>query len=423
MSDNHLPFTVPRRRHRDLNQSPYDVVDFADQLDGNGKEKDKKGLVSTSSLSNTFTSLISAPAASLWNTAQATLTPSQSSNSLKESPSSSSLGQDFARSSTPVFIVEEMPCRDRTAEFRTTAKSYQMKWQATANGHSSAKPKQKLVQDSVQFNQLAKRIGRDLSQTCAKMEKLAELAKRRSLFDDRMSEVEELTHIIKQDITGLNKQIATLQEFARNRSQNGVSLRPQGQNHSRSVVVGLQSKLASVSSEFKNVLEIRTENMKQQKTRREKFSQSQPIPSSLPPSASSGNMGSILLQDEAAASAGSSSIALDMSGMERERMQQQLTLIDEQDSYLQARSSTMETIESSIAELGSIFRQLANLVSEQGETITRIDSNVEETSLNVEAAHMELLKYFRNISRNRWLMIKVFGVLIVFFIIFIVFLT
>jgi syntaxin 5 len=55
--------------------------------------------------------------------------------------------------------------------------------------------------------------------------------------------------------------------------------------------------------------------------------------------------------------------------------------------------------------------------------IFRIDSNVEETALHVEAAHMELLKYFRNISRNRWLMIKVFGVLIVFFIVFIIFMT
>lgn len=43
-----------------------------------------------------------------------------------------------------------------------------------------------------------RRIGRDLSMTCAKMEKLTELAKKKSLFDDRTGEVEELSGIIKQ---------------------------------------------------------------------------------------------------------------------------------------------------------------------------------------------------------------------------------
>ena len=55
--------------------------------------------------------------------------------------------------------------------------------------------------------------------------------------------------------------------------------------------------------------------------------------------------------------------------------------------------------------------------------IFRIDANVEETQLNVEAAHTEILKYFKSVSSNRWLMIKIFGVLIIFFIIFVVFMA
>jgi hypothetical protein len=53
---------------------------------------------------------------------------------------------------------------------------------------------------------------------------------------------------------------------------------------SSSVVVSLQSKLANMSKSFKQVLEIRTENMKHQKERREHFSSQTPIVSSaLPP--------------------------------------------------------------------------------------------------------------------------------------------
>lgn len=42
-----------------------------------------------------------------------------------------------------------------------------------------------------------RRIGYDLSLTCAKMEKLTELAKGRSIFDEHVMEVEELAQVIK----------------------------------------------------------------------------------------------------------------------------------------------------------------------------------------------------------------------------------
>lgn len=53
----------------------------------------------------------------------------------------------------------------------------------------------------------------------------------------------------------------------------------------------------------------------------------------------------------------------------------------------------------------------------------RIDANVEETEANVEGAHGELLKYFQSVTSNRWLIIKIFFVLIVFFIVFVVFMV
>lgn len=99
----------------------------------------------------------------------------------------------------------------------------------------------------------------------------------------------------------------------------------------------------------------------------------------------------------------------------------QLQLIDEQESYIQSRADTMQNIESTIVELGSIFQQLAQMIKVQEETIQRIDANVEDTQLNVEAAHTEILKYFQSVSSNRWLMIKIFLVLVVFFIVFVVF--
>lgn len=106
-----------------------------------------------------------------------------------------------------------------------------------------------------------------------------------------------------------------------------------------------------------------------------------------------------------------------------QRQHQQMMLYDESDNYVQQRAETMQNIESTIVELGGIFQQLAHMVKEQDEMVERIDSNVQDAEMNIEAAHGEILKYFQTVSKNRWLMIKIFGVLIFFFIFFIIFMA
>lgn len=309
-------------------------------------------------------------------------------------------------------IDSDMSCRDRTNEFFSAVKSLNSR---QSNGVIPRSKSSHALAQRSEFTQIARRIGRDLANTFAKLEKLALLAKRKSLFDDKPIEIQELTYIIKEDINSLNKQIAQLQDIVR--AQQGHNGR-QKQSHSNSVVVALQSKLATMSNDFKGVLEVRTENLKHQKSRREQFSQSSSLS---PPSQSGfGHPGqSVLLQDEAKHQAGGD-VAINM---DESRFQQQMQLIDEQDKYIQDRADTMQNIESTIVELGQIFTQLAHMVKEQEEAVQRIDHNVEDTQLNIEAAHSELLKYFQSVTNNRWLMIKIFAVLIIFFIIFVVFMA
>ena len=58
-------------------------------------------------------------------------------------------------------------------------------------------------------------------------------------------------------------------------------------------------------------------------------------------------------------------------------------------------------------------------VQEQGEMAVRIDENIDDTLSNVESAQTQLLKYLNTISSNRWLVMKIFAVLMVFMVIFI----
>ncbi|XP_022332486.2 syntaxin-5-like [Crassostrea virginica] len=310
-----------------------------------------------------------------------------------------------------VILDTDMSCRDRTTEFFSAAKLLQSR---QGNGTLAQKRNPALRQRS-EFTQIAKKIGRDLANTFAKLEKLTMLAKKKSLFDDKPVEIQELTYIINQDIQSLNKQIAQLQQVARSHP-NAKHV----QSHSNSVVVSLQSKLATMSNDFKQVLEVRTENLKHQKSRRDQFSDQAMS------NASYSNHSSVLFQDEmnhSQGATGGSDVVINMDSLDKNRFQQQMQLIDQQDDYIQGRADTMKNIESTIVELGGIFSQLAHMVKEQEEIVHRIDSNTDDAVLNVEAAHSEILKYFQSVTSNRWLMIKIFAVLILFFIIFVVFMA
>lgn len=95
---------------------------------------------------------------------------------------------------------------------------------------------------------------------------------------------------------------------------------------------------------------------------------------------------------------------------------QQLLVMEEaqsSNSYIEARGEAIDAIERTIGELGGIFGQLAQMVSEQSEMIQRIDSSTEDVVDNVQGAQRELMKYWTRVSSNRWLIAKMFGVLMV----------
>lgn len=62
-------------------------------------------------------------------------------------------------------------------------------------------------------------------------------------------------------------------------------------------------------------------------------------------------------------------------------------------------------------------------MQEQGELAIRIDENVDDTLANVDSAQAQLLKYLNSISSNRWLIMKVFFVLMLFLFIFVAFIA
>lgn len=119
--------------------------------------------------------------------------------------------------------------------------------------------------------------------------------------------------------------------------------------------------------------------MKKQQSRREQYVTRDPVVSDMPPTALRGGFGSsssrgggsVLLRD----AGGLGSVAIEMDGVNERApsgFQASAQLYaDETESYLQSRADTVQTIESTVVELGSIFQQLALMVREQEESVQR----------------------------------------------------
>jgi syntaxin 5 len=294
-----------------------------------------------------------------------------------------------------------MTLRDRTLEFSDIAES--IKKQKTII--PSTKPR---VLERNEFSRIAAQIRQDIGSTADKLMQLTKLAKKRTLFDDPTMEIADLTTIINEDIKNINNQITMLQQHQQ--SSGYGKKNKQVEEHAGTIVKSLNGKLKKTTNGFSQVLELRTETLKQQQKEREAFT-GVSSPNLSRRAAESPLYRPSYTPIESSSNSNNHEIAI--------AMPQQMLLT--QDRYLQSRSDAVAQIERTIGELQGIFRHLASMVAEQHEQIERIDKDMEMTLRHTEGAQAQLLKYLDHLSSSRWMAIKVFLVLIFFMLIFIVF--
>merc|ERR1712226_136904 len=338
--------------------------------------------------------------------------------------------QEYLATRIADFIMNT--CTDRTSEFLSVVNQKVQRQRQNPNPQirhaNGAQPGGGVatIRQRQEFNQHAKQIGKNLARTFEKLEKLTMLCKKRTLFDDRPVEIQELTHIIKQDIDGLKRGLVALEGSAKTIPTRG---RKDVANQTRAQIKELTSRIGTASKSFINVMELRRDNIKIQNSRREQFQGSA--------STSTDGVRNRKSQQQTAQAFAAfetehsnSVLSKDLQRATIDQVdqktlfnaqQQEMQMIHQEDNYAQERERNMETIEQAINEIGSVMRQLGTMVAEQQETVLRIDSNIEQAETSIENAHGEILKYFQSVTNNRWLMVKVFGTLITFFIIFIVF--
>lgn len=237
--------------------------------------------------------------------------------------------------------------------------------------------------------------------------------------------------MIKQDLATLNSQISSLSNLTQQQHPTASQPRSADQEgqHNKNVVLLLQNKVTDVAANFKDVLEVRTKNIQASRSRTENFVSSVSARSS---SALDTSRSESPLYQNSASRQRTPQPAQDILSLEPTststlmktgpQSDQQLLLMEEAqptNTYIQERGQAIEAIEKTINELGSIFGQLAGMVAEQGEMLQRIDANTEDVVDNVQGAQRELLKYWGRVQGNRWLVAKMFGVLMIFFLLWV----
>ncbi|XP_048326274.1 syntaxin-31 isoform X3 [Ziziphus jujuba] len=275
------------------------------------------------------------------------------------------------------------------------------------------------------------------------------------MFDDPIVEIQELTVLVKNDITALNVALTDLQTIQNMEIADG-NYSEDKVVHSTAVCDDLKSRLMGATKQLQDVLTTRTENIKAHENRKQIFSANasredqfkQPARTVTEPppwSSSSNTYGSaqppvqskVFSMDLKRLKSSSSSIlpsnggqvgsqlrrrlAVDSPPSQQMEMSMLQQVVPRQENYMQSRAVALHNVESTISELGGIFTHLATMVAQQGELAIRIDDNMDESLANVEGAHSSLLRHLNQISSNRWLLIKIFAVLILFLIVFLFF--
>uniref|UniRef100_A0A0D6QVD2 t-SNARE coiled-coil homology domain-containing protein n=1 Tax=Araucaria cunninghamii TaxID=56994 RepID=A0A0D6QVD2_ARACU len=340
--------------------------------------------------------------------------------------------------------------RDRTSEFHSLTdrlKKIQIPPASVPDGDGfaeNARVSQPTNFVGSDFNRRASRIGVGIQETSQKIARLAKMTKKTSMFNDPTLEIEELTAVIKQDITILNAAFSDLKTL-QNSEIGDDNCSKDTATHFMTIVDDLNSRLKGITKNLKDVLIIRSENLKAHDNRRQIFSSnaSRGSPftqqratgvtgtsatnSKLPPWTNGSNLSASLpvsrtpFIDHSSNSQLRRRIGVDGTASIQMEGQMQQQVFQQQDSQMHSRATALQNVESTISELGNIFTQLATMVAQQGELAIRIDEDMDDTLANVEGAQGALLKHLNHISSNRGLLIKIFFVIIIFILIFIIF--
>lgn len=323
---------------------------------------------------------------------------------------------------------------DRTAEFRQTVAGLS---QASKEGFvPSRKKKPETPSTKSAFHSTTADIATGIHRTTATLGELTKLIKRQGLFDDPSDKINNLIIKIKEDIGELNSQCDAAQQFVED-SKRQSAAKNQVSSHNLNVVTSLKSELMQTTKTFKSALEMRSHKMKNQQEKKIQMAGKSTLSPMRQFKASqkshiggmgqdapktSGSHGAMNMKSMAAssnpysASTPSSHLlaspydnsSSSIGGQEQQSHPSQMMLLapPSEVQYYDQRQQAVTEVEKTIAELGTLFKRLSSMISEQAELVERIDDDIENAVEQADLAEGALLKTYEQVSSNRGMYTK-----------------
>lgn len=354
---------------------------------------------------------------------------------------------------------------ERTQEFQILV-SKVSDISSSAKSNASIEPPS--ARSKTAFNEAAGEIARGIHTTSALIAKLTNLVRRQGLFDDPTDEINKLILRIKQDLEDMNAKCDAAQLYIDSqKSMFSYSEVNQSSAHNVKVVSHLKGDLMNTTKDFKSILEMRSVKMKDQQVRKVELigkSMLSPLRSiehaaaaytslgGAAKSSSSSTSSKVTANGAGSRSEGSGGIRSpytqlnpyssqlqqqvsidqryasadtdrDSSRPDHQTEQQMLLLDPISDShYFESREKAVTEVERTIGELGQLFNRLATMISAQQELVERVDEDVESAIDNATNAQNVLMKAYEKVSSNRAMYMKIFAILGVFALFFVLFL-
>jgi len=236
------------------------------------------------------------------------------------------------------------------------------------------------------LSQDAAAIGQSIWATSQKLLELTRLARTSSPFGDPSARIDELTFLVKADLARAQQALTLLESNARASSSPPAGV----------MVQQLNTSLVEAGRDFTHALEARTESLKRLQERRARWGGAVrvgPVPQLRPDEEDDGGAAELAIAVPLVAT----------------------------DDLLLERHDQVRSLEGHIEEVRTMFRRLASVVVHQGEQISRLEDNVGEAEGHAQEGHRQLLRFLNTAVSERWLIAKVFGVLLLFLFLFIVF--
>jgi len=232
--------------------------------------------------------------------------------------------------------------------------------------------------DTSKFVIQSKEINLRLQNSMVLVQKLNDLVKGDNVLGENDANIQQLIIQLQGELSFVESQINELEKS------------PNSKQHTASMAQTLRKSLIEVTKDFKVAIQARGENVQKVNQRRKRIGYITPTP----------NVYSTSYNEQ--------EVEIPMNNMD--------VAMEEQ---LNERYDMVRSVETSVTKISEMFAKLSEIIASHDYEIERIDQNTKAALESFKEGEKNIEEFYNKVKNNKWLILKIFAVLLVFALIFI----